>query len=161
MSRPGRYLVRQDSTRTVVEVLADGRVRVGGAAPLHVTRVGDGRYLVSDGAEAWRVSVAGPADARFVCTRGASGRLDIEAEGRAPRRRARAGSGETSAPMPATVIEIAVEVGQRVSAGAVLLKLEAMKMELPIRAPRDGTITAIRCAAGDLVQPGVPLVEIG
>jgi len=35
-----------------------------------------------------------------------------------------------------------------------------MKMELPIKAPRAGHVTAIRCRAGELVQPGVPLLEI-
>ena len=35
-----------------------------------------------------------------------------------------------------------------------------MKMELPLRAPADGTVTAVHCRAGELVQPGVPLVEI-
>jgi biotin carboxyl carrier protein len=62
--------------------------------------------------------------------------------------------------MPGTVIEIAVEVGQRVSAGDVLITLEAMKMELPIRAPRDGIVSAIRCQPGELVQAGVALVDL-
>ena len=38
--------------------------------------------------------------------------------------------------------------------------LEAMKMELPIKAPRDGRVTAISCRTGELVQPGVPLLEL-
>jgi biotin carboxyl carrier protein len=38
--------------------------------------------------------------------------------------------------------------------------LEAMKMELPIRAPRDARVKAIACRQGDLVQPGVPLLEL-
>ena len=38
--------------------------------------------------------------------------------------------------------------------------LEAMKMELAVRAPRDGVVTAVHCRAGELVQPGVTLVEI-
>ena len=33
-------------------------------------------------------------------------------------------------------------------------------MELPIRAPRDGVVTAIHCAEGDLVQPGTSLVDM-
>jgi urea carboxylase len=40
------------------------------------------------------------------------------------------------------------------------MTLEAMKMELPVHAPRDGTVTSVACGPGDLVQPGVPLVEI-
>jgi len=164
MARPGRYTVRDDSTSTAVEILADGRVRVGGdgggGEPMTVTPLCDGRYAVSDGHVTTHVRVTGPPDARFVSVGGQAARLEVEPEGVAPRRKPRAGAGETSAPMPATVIDIAVEIGQHVEAGAVLLKLEAMKMELPIRAPRDGTVSAIRCRIGELVQPGVPLVEL-
>ena len=62
--------------------------------------------------------------------------------------------------MPATVLAIAVQPGQRVAAGDVLLRLEAMKMELPVRAPRDATVIAVKCREGELVQPGVPLLEL-
>jgi 3-methylcrotonyl-CoA carboxylase alpha subunit len=62
--------------------------------------------------------------------------------------------------MPATVARIQAQVGQRVRRGDTLLVLEAMKMELPVRATADGTVTAITCAEGELVQPGVPLIEI-
>jgi biotin carboxyl carrier protein len=161
MARPGRFTVRHDSTNTAVEILPDGRVRVGAGEPLTITALGNGSYAVSDGAVTALVRVAGPSDARFVSVGGQAARLEIGAEGQMPRRKTRAGSGETSAPMPATVIDIAVEVGQHVEAGAVLLTLEAMKMELPVRAPREGTVSAIRCTVGELVQPGVPLVELG
>jgi biotin carboxyl carrier protein len=63
-------------------------------------------------------------------------------------------------PMSATVVRIAVKPGDRVTQGDLLVALEAMKMELPIRAPRDGVVTAIHCAEGDLVQPGAPLVDM-
>ena len=65
-----------------------------------------------------------------------------------------------AAPMPATVVSVAVRPGQRVSAGDTLIRLEAMKMELPVRSPRDGTVVAIKCREGELVQPGVPLLEL-
>jgi pyruvate carboxylase len=65
-----------------------------------------------------------------------------------------------AAPMPATVIAIAVQPGQKVAAGDVLIRLEAMKMELPVRAPRDATVVAVKCREGQLVQPGVPLLEL-
>jgi urea carboxylase len=38
--------------------------------------------------------------------------------------------------------------------------LEAMKMELPIAAPRDGRVRSVACTPGELVQPGVPLVDL-
>ena len=37
---------------------------------------------------------------------------------------------------------------------------KAMKMELPVRAPGAGTVGAIHCRAGDLVQPGVSLIDL-
>jgi 3-methylcrotonyl-CoA carboxylase alpha subunit len=62
-------------------------------------------------------------------------------------------------PMPATVVRVQVKAGQQVEQGDTLLVLEAMKMELPIRAPRAGTVKTIRCAEGQLVQPGDALVD--
>jgi biotin carboxyl carrier protein len=46
-----------------------------------------------------------------------------------------------------------------VKAGDVLIVLEAMKMELPLRSPRDGVIKSVRCKKGELVQPGVALLD--
>lgn len=65
-----------------------------------------------------------------------------------------------SAPMPANVVDVKAAVGNRVSKGDLLVMLEAMKMELPIRAPRDATVKSVLCRVGDLVQPGVPLIEL-
>ena len=63
-------------------------------------------------------------------------------------------------PMPATVVRIAVSPGDVVKAGDLLIALEAMKMELPIRAPRDGVVRAVHCSAGELVQPGHVLLDL-
>jgi 3-methylcrotonyl-CoA carboxylase alpha subunit len=65
-----------------------------------------------------------------------------------------------AAPMPGQVIEVAVRVGDIVEAGALLLVVEAMKMEHVLRAPRAGRVAAIACAAGDRVQEGVELVQL-
>jgi biotin carboxyl carrier protein len=64
------------------------------------------------------------------------------------------------APMPATVVSINTAVGQTVSEGDTVIVLEAMKMELPIKAPRAGLVKAIHCAKGELVQPGINLLEL-
>jgi biotin carboxyl carrier protein len=63
-------------------------------------------------------------------------------------------------PMPATVVRVAVSVGDAVSEGDTVVVLEAMKMELAIRAPMAGTVRAVHCKAGDLVQPGLVLLDI-
>lgn len=65
-----------------------------------------------------------------------------------------------SAPMPATVMALKVAPGQAVMAGDLLVLLEAMKMEVPIKAPRAGRVRSVRCREGELVQPGVPLLEL-
>ena len=62
--------------------------------------------------------------------------------------------------MPATVRAVLVDVGAQVHVGDPVVTLEAMKMELSLRAPSDGTVTAIHCQVGELVQAGVPLAEI-
>lgn len=65
-----------------------------------------------------------------------------------------------SAPMPATVTRVNVAAGDTVSDGDVVILLEAMKMELPIRAPRDGKVARVNCREGELVQPGEQLVDL-
>ena len=81
-----------------------------------------------------------------------------------PSRRTATGAGADAAllaaPMPATVTQIHVDVGQSVGPADLLVTLEAMKMELPIRATTTGTVTAINCRVGELVQPGLPLIEV-
>ena len=67
---------------------------------------------------------------------------------------------DLSAPMPATVAAVHVQPGQQVAEGDTLITLEAMKMELPIRAPRAGTVKSVACRAGEIVQVGVRLVEL-
>ena len=62
--------------------------------------------------------------------------------------------------MRATVIAVNAQPGQQVAEGETLIVLEAMKMELPIKSPRPGVVKAVHCATGDLVQPGVNLLEI-
>ena len=64
------------------------------------------------------------------------------------------------ATMPATVSQVAVTVGQRVSRGDVLVVLEAMTREIPLRSPGEARVAAIRCAEGETVEPGVPLVDL-
>ena len=65
-----------------------------------------------------------------------------------------------SAPMPATVTAVLVAPNTEVAAGDTLIRLEAMKMELAIRAPASGQVVAVHCAVGELVQPGRPLVTL-
>ena len=71
-----------------------------------------------------------------------------------------AGSNVVSAPMPGTILDIKVSVGQSVNAGDVLCVLEAMKMENEIVAPRDGTVAEVLVQRGVTVGTDAPLVVL-
>jgi acetyl-CoA/propionyl-CoA carboxylase biotin carboxyl carrier protein len=85
---------------------------------------------------------------------------------KAPRRasggaRAAKVSGDSlTAPMQGTIVKIAVEDGQTVAEGDLIIVLEAMKMEQPINAHKDGVITGIKAAIGETVTSGSVLAEI-
>ena len=65
------------------------------------------------------------------------------------------------APLPGTITELKVTVGQTVKTGDTVLVLEAMKMQNNIEAEADGTITKILVNQGDTVMEGATLVVIG
>ncbi|NSX12797.1 pyruvate carboxylase [Cupriavidus taiwanensis] len=65
-----------------------------------------------------------------------------------------------AAPMPGSIVTVAVQPGQRVGAGTTLLALEAMKMETHIAADRDCEIAAVHVKAGDRVAAKDLLVEL-
>lgn len=64
------------------------------------------------------------------------------------------------APLSGSVSKILVEEGQNISEGAVLVVLEAMKMETEITAPHAGKIGRVLVEKGDAVQGGQALVEL-
>jgi acetyl/propionyl-CoA carboxylase alpha subunit len=76
------------------------------------------------------------------------------------RRRSGSTAGKSlTAPMPATVIKLQVGPGDAVKKGDIVVVLEAMKMELPIRALGDAVVSAVCCREGELVQADATLIE--
>ena len=69
-------------------------------------------------------------------------------------------TGSLVASMPGVVRQVCVAVGDRVAKGDVLLVLEAMKMETPIRAPEAGRVAELRASAGQQVEAGALLAVI-
>jgi acetyl-CoA/propionyl-CoA carboxylase biotin carboxyl carrier protein len=65
-----------------------------------------------------------------------------------------------TAPMQGTVVKVAVEEGQEVAVGDLVVVLEAMKMENPVTAHKDGTITGLAVEAGAAITQGTVLAEI-
>jgi propionyl-CoA carboxylase alpha chain len=68
--------------------------------------------------------------------------------------------GSLHAPMPGSVVSVAVAAGDKVKKGQTLVVLEAMKMEHPIGSPDDGTVQEVKVAAGDQVERGTLLVVV-
>ena len=64
------------------------------------------------------------------------------------------------APVAGVIAQVAVDVGQRVSAGQPLVCVEAMKMEMWLNAAADGVVAALRVAVRDTVASGAVLVEL-
>jgi biotin carboxyl carrier protein len=123
-----------------------------------VTPLGDGTYRVEHDGRAHLVYVAGPKDNRWAFWNGHVFRSSGEATDH--RRRARAEVAHSlTAPMPATVLKVLAQPGSTVKKGETAIILEAMKMELPLRATADGTVKSVRCREGELVQPETVLVE--
>jgi acetyl-CoA/propionyl-CoA carboxylase, biotin carboxylase, biotin carboxyl carrier protein len=82
-----------------------------------------------------------------------------------PRKRGAAGGAAASgdavtAPMQGTVVKVAVEEGQEVSTGDLVVVLEAMKMENPVTAHKDGVITGLAVEPGAAITQGTVLAEI-
>lgn len=72
-----------------------------------------------------------------------------------------AASGDAvTAPMQGTVVKVAVEEGQEVAAGDLVVVLEAMKMENPVTAHKDGTVTGLAIEPGAAITQGTVLCEI-
>ncbi|PRX44337.1 biotin carboxyl carrier protein /biotin carboxylase [Prauserella shujinwangii] len=82
-----------------------------------------------------------------------------------PRKRGSGGktavSGDAvTAPMQGTIVKVAVEDGQHVEAGELIVVLEAMKMENPVTAHKAGTVTGLAVETGSSVSQGAVLLEI-
>ena len=152
-----RWAVRAGDTTAEVTLREEGATVDG--VDVEMTPLGDGEWLVRASGETRRVFVVGPPHAPWVWHDGQAYRPDVtDPLARGSRRREAAG--ELAAPMPATVRAIHVGAGDAVTRGQTLVVLEAMKMELPLRAPHDGIVGDIACRVGELVQPGVPLVTL-
>jgi biotin carboxyl carrier protein len=128
-------------------------------APVDVVPLGEGVYRVVENGRGRLVYVA---SARGGTWSFSNGRVFFVAEAAAASRPRRGGAHAAhalAAPMPATVIRVLVEPGSAVRKGDTVIVLEAMKMELPLRAAGDATVKAVNCREGELVQPDTVLVE--
>lgn len=68
--------------------------------------------------------------------------------------------GDIKAPMPGTVLKILAQPGESVSANQPLIIMESMKMEMTLSLPAAGTVQAVRCQEGQLVDMGALLMQV-
>lgn len=66
-----------------------------------------------------------------------------------------------TAPMPGTILDVKVSVGDTVKAGQALFVLEAMKMENDVNSPTDGKVLSVNTTKGTAVETGTVLAVIG
>ena len=78
----------------------------------------------------------------------------------APNPNSAAGGTKVSSPLPGTILDVFVNVGDQVKAGQRVVLLEAMKMENNIEADTDGTVTSVNVRKGDSVLEGDTLIVI-
>ena len=105
-------------------------------------------YVSSDNAKRW-VTIHGQT---FILTRSSGARKGGHSHHHA--------AGELTAPMPGQVRAVNVGEGDRVTKGQTLLVLEAMKMEIRIHAPQDGTVKKLFVQLGQTVEREQGLIEI-
>ena len=127
-------------------------VRYAEAAKPAAAPAASGAYTVTVNGTAYQVE----ASAGSLKVNGKPYTVTIGAAGAAPAAASSApaasSGAEVKTPMPGTVIRVSVAVGQTVKKGDEIMVIEAMKMEQPIVAPADGTVSAVTVNAGDALE---------
>ena len=154
-------LVCGDETIDIEVRDGEGEARVtvaGQALRLQVEPLAPGTFVCSQGNRRQTFHCVRDGDTVHLFWRGRVYRLEEETErSRASHRHV---GGGLEAPMPGKVIAVKVAPGDTVRKGDELVVVEAMKMENAVRAPRAGRVKSVSARVGDMVSPGVVLVEL-
>jgi 3-methylcrotonyl-CoA carboxylase alpha subunit len=167
---PNSWRLNGDATQTLmldiagrsvaVQTTTDGATTgftIGGTT--HTAEALDRHAIRLDGA-IHRPRIVTHGESRTVILRGRNTTIRL-IDPLAPPRATVATAGSLAAPIPARVTRILAAVGDSVTKGAVLLTLEAMKMELTIAAPFAGIVRELHHEAGDMVEEGTVLAVLG
>jgi biotin carboxyl carrier protein len=163
-----KYIATVNGHEYPVEVIDEHHIRLNGAAQeIDFVAIGDQPVysLIIEG-KSYEAYISPEGETWQVLLIGRQYEVKIEEErekrlGR-PVHTSPAESGEfhLKAPMPGLIVSVAVQEGQEVQKGQVLLVLESMKMQNELRAPRPGKVERIRVCAGESVEQKQTLLSI-
>lgn len=158
------YMTGQGMVKVTMERLSDGAVTatVGDQTyTLVAAQAGDGRWILNHQGRRVQVHTAMDGMRRFAQIEGGPVYALSVAEPSSRRRSAAAaGHGKLTAQMPGQVVDVLVQPGDAVMAGQPLVILEAMKMEIRVAAPADGTVREVFVAKGDTVERDQQLLAL-
>ena len=149
--KKGDVLVVMEAMKMANDIVAEANGTVKAVSVSEGQSVNQGDVLIEFQADAVAAPVAAPAPK--------AAPAPAPAAAPAPKA-APAGANAVTAPLPGTITQILVKVGQQIKAGDTVVMMEAMKMENSITAEYDGTVKAILVQQGAQVQSGEALVEM-
>jgi biotin carboxyl carrier protein len=136
------------------------RVKVGKeTTDAEILQTKDGKLVLLIDGKRVTVYVSSDNTRRWVTVNGRTLVFNKSASGRRSRG-GHHGAGELTAPMPGQVRAVNVKEGERVTKGQTLLLLEAMKMEIRIQSPQNGTVKKLLVEQGQTVEREQMLIEI-
>lgn len=147
--KKGDVLVVMEAMKMANDIVAEANGTVKAVSVSEGQSVNQGDVLIEFQADAVAAPVSAPAP------KAAPAPAAAPAPKAAP-----AGANAVTAPLPGTITQILVKVGQQIKAGDTVVMMEAMKMENSITAEYDGTVKAILVQQGAQVQSGEALVEM-
>ncbi|MDX1992124.1 MAG: biotin/lipoyl-containing protein [bacterium] len=154
-------------THTVtLETLPDGGYRVtinGETRTVQASRTADGGWLLHIDGRRRIVHTAAQGENRYAHVDGQTFALTVPDPRKSARRRgsgSAAGISELNAQMPGKVTAVLAQQGDVVQKGQTLVILEAMKMEIRVSAPSDGTLARLLVEPGQVVERGQLLAEL-
>ena len=108
-----------------------------------------------------RLEVVLPAGLGGLSAGSAGGASGAKKAKRSTKKAGAAASGDSvTSPMQGTIVKVAVEEGQEVAEGDVIVVMEAMKMEQPLKAHKSGTVTGLQAEVGATVTNGAVICEL-
>jgi len=111
---------------------------------------------VSRKGESWEISIGD----KIYNVEIDEGERGVSRRSRATKSLGASGSGVISSAIPGKIVAIMTSEGDSVESGAVVIVLEAMKMQNEIKASIDGIVKSIMCKTGERVEANMPLMEI-